>query len=81
MQAHKAEQSIHHGNALLVVSRWTDSPLLLMLSQPRLSNVYRLNSEGTQKQFSFLNIAPTQTKLTKKQTAFPSDVRRDDWVL
>ena len=34
---------------------------------------------GTQRQFCFLNVAPSQTKLTRKQTSFTSNVRWDDW--
>ena len=70
--------SVYHGNDLLGVSQWTDNPLLLMMSA-RLSNVYRLSSEGTQKQFCFPHVAPSQTKLTRKQTSFTSNVRGDDW--
>ena len=69
---------VHHGNDLLGVSQWTDNPLLLMMSAG-LSNVYRLSSGGTQKQFCFPHVAPSQTKLTRKQTSFTSNVRGDDW--
>ena len=46
----------------------------------RLSKVYRLSSEGTQKQFCFPHVAPSQTKLTMKQISFTSNVRGDDWL-
>lgn len=66
--------SIHHGNDLLGVSQWTDNPLLLMI----LSLDFEMSIDVTQweqRQFGFPNVAPSQTKLTRKQTSFTSNVR------